>query len=199
MFGKLGTWWDHRPLWQKIGLGAVAAVAAAAGGGALLGGGAASGGAAGGGAAAAGEAGAAGAATLGAEAGAAGSLGGVGLSAEALKDIAGPSMMEGFKATLAAHPSIVRYGKMGGKYGVNMYQDMNAKRAAQAEQRRQMAQYLTQLQGPAFPQQMDGQRPGPQFDPRMMGGAQGRMGANPMGGPSPFYPASPQMEAPPWQ
>lgn len=151
MFGKFGTWWDHRPLWQKIGLGVVGAVGAGLGAGALLGGGA--GAAAGGaGAATAGEAGlGAGTAAAGATegAGALAGLSGVTPEAAEIKSIAAPS---GFRAMLAAHPGVLKYGKLAAGQGVNMYQDMAAKKEAERQRRQQLAMYLMQMQGPgAFP------------------------------------------------
>ena len=155
MFGKFGTWWDHRPLWQKIGLGVVGAVGAGLGAGALLGGGA--GAAAGGaGAATAGEAGlGAGAASAGATegTGALAGLGGVGPEATAIKGVIEPS---GFRAMLAAHPGVLKYGRLAAGQGVNMYQDMAAKREAEKARRQQLALYLMQIRGTGAPQGWQG-------------------------------------------
>ena len=178
VFGRLGTWWDHRPLWQKIGLGVAGAVGAAAGGAAMLGGGAAGAGAAG--ATAAGEAGGAsalGAGTALADTTAAGigatGAGGAGLggyiggaingaaaggassgfsdtaAAAALKSMASP---HGFRAMLAAHPGMLKYGKLAAGSGYNMYQDVANKKAAEEERRRALAATLMSVQGPGqFP------------------------------------------------
>lgn len=128
MFGKLGTWWDHRPLWQKIGLGVVGAVGAGLGAGALLGGGGAA--AEGAGAAAAEGAGVS-------DAGA----------ASALKGMIEP---HGFRAMLARHPGMLKYSKIAAGQGVNMYQDMAAKQEAERQRRQQLAMYLMQMQGPGM-------------------------------------------------
>lgn len=165
MFGSLGTWWDHRPLWQKIGLGVAGLAGAAFALPAIAGGG----GAAASGAAASGATGAAGASGAGAlsageiaalnSAGPAAFFGGAGTGADAVASMtplgasaamSTPTHAGAFaqlQSLIAAHPGYAKYGKIAASNGYNMYQDHASKMALQDQKRRElMAQLMAQNQ-----------------------------------------------------